>query len=290
MRILLTVVFWILLITPAHAWREDGHRLVCRLAYDLLDDTAKGEVDRMVDELPVNHKLSLNLYEQKPAGSSITFANSCNWPDAVKNWPEYARLRSWHYVNVARNEKTVSMKNCPDSGCLLSAIDHHTKILKTSTDSWERLQALMFLAHWIGDLHQPLHAGFADDRGGNDVMVYGYGYDCQNMHMVWDHCLITYINYDEDREYRKLKENLPRDKFPEWLKGDRLDWINETISIAQSPETLYCLGNGETCDKPEQPVEISAEYHKRSQQIANLRMQMAAVRLAHMLNGLLGGK
>src|SRR5262249_32700789 len=80
---------------------------------------------------------------------------------------------------------------CPmASKCLFTAIDKEMKVLSKSSNDKAKLAALKFLGHWIGDLHQPLHVSFEDDRGGGKIRESG---PCTvNLHSVWDGCIIEH--------------------------------------------------------------------------------------------------
>ena len=114
-----------------------------------------------------------------------TFADACTWPD-------YPRRRaSEHYVNLPRNADRLDEDPCPlANDCVVSAIETDLAVLSSSSATeQERLEALKYLGHWGGDIHQPLHVSFQDDRGGNAIGVSG-GLCSWDLHAVWDRCII----------------------------------------------------------------------------------------------------
>ena len=155
--------FWLLTIalllpTPAMAWGKTGHRLIARLAEAQLTPQAQRQVQALL------------------AGEDATdLASIASWADDLrKHDPQLGkRSASWHYVNLADHECNYEFaRDCPGGNCLVEAIRQQTGILAdTSKPHDERVQALKFVVHFVGDAHQPLHSGFAYDRGGNDFQV-----------------------------------------------------------------------------------------------------------------------
>ena len=148
----------ILLSAEARAWSDPGHKIICEIAFRLAQPITRAAIQKLM-ELDTEFK---------------TFADSCVYPDhPIRGLP---RIRSTeHYVNLARDSKGLTSDHCPKSEkCVVTAILDDSKVLssKTSTDA-DRLIALKSLGHWVGDIHQPLHVSFEDDRGGNTIRVTG---------------------------------------------------------------------------------------------------------------------
>src|SRR5262249_5636917 len=140
----------------AHAFGDKGHEIICEIAvHEMKVPAAQLELARLLALDP----------EFK------TFSSACTWPDHPR------KRANQHYVNVARTANTITGPGCPLPGvekCLLSAIQHDAQLLgdRTAPDA-KRLEALKYLGHWIGDIHQPLHVSFEDDRGGNEIRTTG---------------------------------------------------------------------------------------------------------------------
>ena len=131
----------------AHAWGSQGHQVIAGLALAQLTPKARAEVDRL---------LSLEPGE--------TLVSVSTWADEHKN-PSTAR---WHYVNFPRDSCSFdSARDCPDGKCLIAAIEQQTAVLASSVPDEKRINALKYLVHLVGDVYQPLHAGYFDDKGGN---------------------------------------------------------------------------------------------------------------------------
>jgi hypothetical protein len=140
----------LLLYAPAaSAWGGLGDEAICELAFRELDDTARQRVVALIRLDP----------------EFTTFRASCNWPDRPR------QRASEHFVNLPRDAIGLEDADCPLADeCVVSAIEHDFAVLASpSATDEEKLVALKFLGHWLGDIHQPLHAASRDDRGGNHV-------------------------------------------------------------------------------------------------------------------------
>jgi hypothetical protein len=150
----LLIILW-LLTSTAHAWGTQGHQVIANLAYAQLTSKAKAEVDRLLALEP-----------------GATLASISTWADETRN----KTSASWHYVNFPRDTCTYDpARDCPDGQCVVCAIDEQLAILASNTTDEKRLVALKYVVHLVADIHQPLHAGYADDRGGNKYQTQAFG-------------------------------------------------------------------------------------------------------------------
>ena len=165
----LALVIGMLASPAAMAWGADGHRLIAELAEAQLSPAARGQVDRLLSLEP-----------------GATMASVSTWADEKRS-PATARL---HFVNLPEGECTYQrQRDCPDGRCVVEAIRVKLDILKSQAPDAERLAALKWVIHLVGDVHQPLHAGLANDKGGNLFQVRAFGRG-SNLHAVWDGELI----------------------------------------------------------------------------------------------------
>ena len=169
----LTVLAWLLgtaaMSSPAFAWGDVGRRVICQIAYEELKPEIKAHVDALV---AIDPKFR-------------TFADGCTWPDV------FPRQRpAEHFVDLPRAAKGIDVtKPCPVADrCVISAILNDMRDLAFSLDVSDQLRLLKSLGHWVGDVHQPLHVSFDDDRGGNLVAITGACW--RNLHVAWDSCLV----------------------------------------------------------------------------------------------------
>lgn len=116
-----------------------------------------------------------------------TLAGVANWADEVKN----RQTASLHFINFPRTDcHYTPERDCPTGRCIVAAIEKYKeKLLAPSLPKEERAEALKYLVHFVGDIHQPLHAGYQDDKGGNTYQVQFHGKG-SNLHKVWDSQLI----------------------------------------------------------------------------------------------------
>jgi hypothetical protein len=161
-----------LLPLNAHAWGSEGHHLIADVAESQLSVTAKAEVNRLLALEP---------------GS--TLASISTWADDYRSPPTAA----WHYVNLPRdgNCQYKAERSCVNGSCVVGAIERQVAVLASNSPDEARLKALKYVVHFVADVHQPLHAGFADDKGGNAYQVQAFGRGT-NLHAVWDTALIAH--------------------------------------------------------------------------------------------------
>ena len=211
------------------------------------------------------------------------FRDSCTWPDHPRQrGPD-------HFINLPRTSKGLTSDKCPlADSCTLTAIAKDLDDLSSaSTSADDRLAALKFLGHWVGDIHQPLHVSFEDDRGGNDIAVGG---ECQGkLHSAWDTCLLLKaVGEDVSEAARSLIDSITPAMREQWTATEPRDWANESYAVATSPETRYCVQNAGSCDRPAGDVTIDAAYVAASTIVIRERLQKAGVRLADLLDAAMG--
>jgi hypothetical protein len=117
-------------------------------------------------------------------------ATACFWPDTVRDESDWSWSAPLHYVNIPRHAVAYDrQRDCPDGRCVTEGILRYAAELgRAQLNAERRWQAFAWLCHLVGDLHQPLHAGFRDDRGGNHVEV-EYRGETLNLHQFWDGAL-----------------------------------------------------------------------------------------------------
>ena len=161
-----------LFAAPVFAWGAQGHRLVGALAEAELTPAARADVAKLL------------AGEPEPSLAGIA-----NWADELRsNDRELARKSArWHFVNIGESDcQYEAARDCRGDDCVVEAIRKQAAILADPAQSIAaRRDALKFVVHFVGDIHQPLHAGHAHDRGGNDVQVNEDGTG-RNLHSLWD--------------------------------------------------------------------------------------------------------
>ena len=208
MNRLFSAVILLAFAAPAFGWSKQGHQLVGELAQHDLTPTARAEVDRLLAGEP-----------------DPTLAGVATWADEIRAESRRSghalgeRSSRWHYINFEREGcDYVPARECPGGDCVIGAINAQRAVLADPAQPLQaRREALKFLVHFIGDAHQPMHAGFRHDRGGNNFQLNYRGKgspdgEGTNLHGVWDYWLLRSGGLDNDGYTRKLLQSpLPPD-------------------------------------------------------------------------------
>lgn len=233
----------------ALAWGSDGHKIVAMLAEAQLSPAARKEVDRL---------LALE--------SGATLASISTWADEHRN-PATA---AWHYVNFPRGDCNYQPeRDCPDGKCVVAAIDRQIEVLRTPGDDEKRLTALKYVVHFVGDIHQPLHAGFGDDRGGNSYQLQAF-LRGSNLHSVWDSGLIKNLGMENEAMVKSLLiRPLQNSKSPFNAASVAMESCHVVAQPGFYPERL-----------------VTVDYVERYVPVMAFQLAQAGYRLAQVLNGL----
>jgi hypothetical protein len=170
----------LLLPSPAFAWWEYGHYTVARIAELTARPSTRAEIRRLIARSAVL---------ETPECKIRNIEDAAYWPDCVRQLKDrFSYSFPWHYQNVDICKPFDQASACRDGNCVSAQIERNAKLLADkSLPVRERVMALAFLAHFVGDLHMPLHAGDRSDKGGNDFAVsYGVIAGRTNLHSAWD--------------------------------------------------------------------------------------------------------
>ncbi len=183
-------------------WGNIGHMVVGEIAERKLNPKVKLIVNDLLD------------------GESM--ANASTWADEIKSDPLYKQYSSWHYVNMPLDKEYSDIQK-NQTGDIVSTLKESIKILK-NPESTKELKSfyLKFLIHLVGDIHQPLHTGRFEDRGGNDIKLSFLG-KSTNFHIVWDVHIIEHLNMN----YLELSDELINIRDVDYSL-DPDNWVFET--------------------------------------------------------------
>ena len=231
----------------AHAWGTQGHQVIALIAEQRLTSKAKEQTQRLLALEP-----------------GATLASISTWADEHRN-PTTA---AWHYVNFPKNTCTYdAARDCPDGNCVVAAIDRQLETLASDAPDDKRLTALKYVVHLVADVHQPLHAGYGEDRGGNTYQLQAFMRG-SNLHALWDMGLIKNLDMDNEALVTKLGPvSLPSNVAQLSAAGI----AEESCRIVGAPG-FY----------PERKV--GADYIERFTPVMEQRLVTAANRLAAILN------
>jgi S1/P1 Nuclease len=259
------VVFSLLLPAHAFAWGYTGHQVIAEIAEQFLEpETA--------------HRVRYLLAIE----NVTTLAEVSKWADQIRL--QHPETRPWHYVNIPVHPSAGEIdgydpeRDCPQDDCVVARIELFKRtLLDQQAPERQRLEALKYLVHLIGDIHQPLHASNNNDRGGNNVVVTFMGHQT-NLHAVWDTGIIEAAVKGDERGYAlQLAQKITDDERTLWSSDDPVLWANESYQIAA--RMIY----GELQHQGILP-DI---YQAQALLIVNQQLGRAGVRLAKVLNEVL---
>jgi hypothetical protein len=261
---------WVLLVTgvvlgpgrPAGAWGPHGHRIATRVAESRLSPSARAAIRGLLHE-------------------GDTLVGESNWADH-EGHDAVPGSASWHYVNVPITATRYDDRYCSGSGCVVDKIKHYRAVLADRrAPRAERARALLFLVHFIEDVHQPLHVGDNDDRGGNLTQVQFLG-DGTNLHRLWDSAILDDAGRDERAWVERIAPLLTPENVAVWSKGSVESWADESLHEAKK---AYYFPAGSP-----RPIasgtRIGRDYAEAALPVIRLRLAQAAVRLANELNAI----
>lgn len=269
---------------PVFAWGQGGHYTVCEIGYLNLTPAAKAEVDRLV---------ALD-------GRYASFTETCTFPDKPLS------RASEHYTNYPRSQRRIA-PGCPSGRpCVLSALEGDLAVLRSPTaGDRAKATAILYIGHWFGDLHQPLHISFSDDQGGNKIEAPGLctGKYPASLHSVWDSCVIErrIFGAGTDRLAQAraaaaiLAAPITRSQRRSWVRSKPWQWAGESYKVTIAGRTGYCVRRQGACwysgakrefaegDSP-RILAVDDSYLDRARPIVETRLRRAGIRLADALN------
>ncbi|NKI33452.1 S1/P1 nuclease [Croceivirga thetidis] len=253
MRFIFVVIFLFSITANANMiWGRKGHRVIGHLAEKHLTRKAKRAINELLD------------------GHSLAFAST--YADEIKSDNAFRAYFNWHFVNYPL-DRTYTESTKDERGDIITAIETCKRYLtdKNATRG-DKVFHLKFLIHLIGDLHQPLHAGRAEDRGGNDIQVQWFGQG-SNIHRVWDtNMLETYgmSYYELGDELNRITKKKERKRLQE---GTVVDWLEESHVLAAD---IY--GSVQVGEK------LGYDYGYEFNPVLFERLRKGGFRLARILN------
>jgi S1/P1 Nuclease len=260
MKLRLFVCLSMLLPASCLAWGPIGHRIVGQLAEQQLTAKARAEVSRLLDG------------EAEPTLPGIS-----NWADELRDNPDgkalFEATRKLHFINFPHDTcRYDAPRDCPDGQCIVAAIARYQAILAdTKQPLTARREALKFVVHFVGDVHQPLHAGYADDRGGNQFQI-NLGDVGTNLHSIWDSRLLETHSTD----WKAYAEQISKLPFNE---------PSPTVRV-KDPERMWAEQSCDIVHKPDfypQSHKMDDAYMDRMRPVAEAQLRAAGVHLAQLL-------
>uniref|UniRef100_A0A453D721 Aspergillus nuclease S1 n=1 Tax=Aegilops tauschii subsp. strangulata TaxID=200361 RepID=A0A453D721_AEGTS len=185
----------------AQAWGKEGHYMTCKIADGFLTSEALTGVKALL-----------------PSWANGELAEVCSWADSQRF--RYRWSSPLHFADTPGDCEFSYARDCHDTKgnknvCVVGAINNYTAALQDSSSPFDPTESLMFLAHFVGDVHQPLHCGHVDDLGGNTIKLRWYKRK-SNLHKVWDSDVITeamkdFFDKDQDAMIESIQRNITED-------------------------------------------------------------------------------
>lgn len=283
------ILLLLLFSSPSFALGKQGHKIICQLAYQHLSQPKQQLISSWLKNIPPQEQKRIKKYNYLSPTSDITFADACTWADAIKKDPSFKTFNAWHYFNVKRSTVKIKPQACKKN-CLPQAILFHQQQLvanKPSASSWQKTQALLFVGHWLGDIHQPLHSSFASDLGGNKVKikVNNTKQKCANLHWFWDTCLIRYKKRTKQQWLTDLSNNWQKTPTHRWHKNNVWQWADESFQLIRQTKFAYCtLDHKQKClANNTGVVTLTESYQKHYYPVLEQQILHAAKRLHALL-------
>ena len=266
---------------PANAWGDLGHNVTALLAYRHL--------------LPqVRERLDALLASDSDSLTAPDFAARATWADKYRI--AHRETAAWHFADIELDQPDLSSA-CfgfpplakdqvaslgPAQDCVVNKIDQFSaELASPATTQAERLLALKFLIHFIGDLHQPLRATDHQDKGGNCVGLAAPIDRTANLHAYWDVAVVEALGSSAPQIADRLGASLEAAQFKDWSQGTPHSWALDTFEVGRGDS--YALPAKPTCQNPGS-IALSGEYRARAEKDAAVQLLKAAVRLAAVLN------
>ncbi|HEV2549926.1 MAG TPA: S1/P1 nuclease [Stellaceae bacterium] len=247
----------------ARAWGREGHRIVADIAERYLAPETARQVQGL---LALENKAGL--------------IDVADWAEEIRR--ERRETARWHYVNIPIHPPPGTTagydaaRDCAEGQCLVAATERFIAVLAdASAPAPARLEALKFVVHFVGNLHQPLDCADNDDRGGNDVHIY-FANQHMTLHGLWDWGLLAPAVNGRERAYAdRLAAAIDAKDVPLWQRSAAADWANESFRLARALIYGEMKPEGRTL-----AIFQGSEYLP----VIDAQLEKAGVRLAGVLN------
>ncbi len=249
-----SILLLLALTPPAFPWGVEGHDLIARIADAQLTPAARARVLEIL-------------------GPGKTMESVASWADQIRR--SRPATGPWHYIDIPIDQPHMDLaRDCPKGDCVVAKIaDMRAEVRNPATPPAERREALMFLIHFIEDMHQPLHCSDNQDQGGNSVHLRFFD-RTTNLHSVWDSGLLDRMG-TEEQLFAQLSPDSARHA-RKFSKGSVEDWAEQSHKAAQ--KIVYGKLPKAT------PVVLNAAYEKTADRLVRRQIELAGARLAAVLN------
>lgn len=273
--------------TPAYAWGDLGHEVVGLIASNYLDPAVRTKVNAVLAG-DTTHLTANTMIDSE-----------ATWADKFRDSSSAHRTQTakWHFVDLeiaAPNLTSACFgrpalpagalaSNGPANDCVVDKIEElQAELLSSATTATELREALQFILHFVGDIHQPLHSSDDNDAGGNDKTVTAPGIASNSLHHYWDTEFVNLLGSSESAIAQSLIANITAAQRTQWSAGTADDWAMESFTIAQNH--TYGLLPAPTSTNH---YSLPASYVTDAKSVVATQLSKAGVRLAFVLNNAL---
>ena len=267
--------------TPAHAYWEYGHESIARIAWEQMRPDTRRQVAALLRQ---------GRLLETPDCPVATIEQASVWADCIKPLGDrFAYAYSWHYQNVDVCKPFDLKSACKDGNCVSAQIERNARLLAdTKVPTRERLMALAFLVHFVGDLHQPMHAGDHQDLGGNRVAAnYGIVGGRANLHSIWDGWLAERAISTPPSGPSAILAQTPAADRERIASGTVEDWSREMWGKARDLAYKTLVGDPCGAGPVERPTLTEAQVRELIPEVRTDVLE-GGIRLARLIDDALG--
>jgi len=225
----------------------------------------------MVGRIAENHLSKRAALQIKTLMGRETLAEASTWPDEVRSDPAWKQAAPWHYVSIDDSETYETTQKNPQGDIIVKMMEFEKTLRDSKAVSQDRVIALRFLVHFVGDVHQPLHVGRRADQGGNGTKV-TWLRNATNLHAVWDYQIIDAQQLSFS-EFAQFLDHPSAQEIKTWQSAKYLDWVQESFDRRGE---VYEVGDGN----------LGYVYAYQHLPLIKTRLVQAGVRLAGLLNSI----
>lgn len=274
-------------VTPAYAWGDEGHEVIGLIANNYLDPAVRAKVSAILAG-DTTHLTTHTLID-----SEATWADKFRDSSAAHR----AQTAQWHFVDIEITAPNLTSacfgrpqlragtlaSNGSANDCVVDKIEEFQAELQNSaTSATEVREALQFVLHFVGDVHQPLHSSDDHDAGGNDKTVTAPGIASNNLHHYWDTEFVNLLGSSESAIAQSLIANITGAQRAQWSAGTADDWAMESFTIAQNHAYGLLPAPSGT-----NHYSLPGSYVTDAKSVVATQLSKAGVRLAFVLNNAL---
>jgi len=260
------------------AFSNFGHQLICQVAFELSDNSTQQFIEEILKQ---GEPLKFyNFASYKHQASFGEFAKGCAWPDMVRK-TTHRYTNRYHFMNVPKGAVFNHERDCGDNKCVTQAIQRYALQLSNKSLNYKRRkEALLFLGHFVADIHQPLHVGYKEDKGGNTIKVLATPSDKRltSLHWLWDKAIPEYAGLNTAAAKKDMLVKIHQEKRSDWHSTDPVDWATESYNAAKQFVYLAVDGKEITSEQG-----LSQDYYERAKPLITTRFEQASFRLALIL-------